>query len=122
MSTDYLVPNNLDEAIRILNETTPADVKKEFAEMDEQRAIGRVHFFGGMKMRNEWGFWQENKFTKWFNSLGIYHADDMSGIVFASFHRSLNGKDIDLDGQVKFYIKYWTDLGCPNGDPRMPNE
>lgn len=43
----------------------------------------------------------------WFNQVGIYHPDDMSGIILDSFWRKLNNKPIGLDEQIKYYQDYW---------------
>ena len=41
------------------------------------------------------------------DNLGIYHPDDMSGIILDSYHRYLTGKEIKLEEQIKFYQDYW---------------
>jgi hypothetical protein len=58
--------------------------------------------------------------NQWFNLIGISHADDMSSIISASFHRKLNGKPILLEQQVKFYQNYWKKNGFPKDG--IPNE
>ena len=47
--------------------------------------------------------------------MGVYHAEDMSGIVMNSYHRYLNDEDIRLDEQVKYYQKYWEEMKKENG-------
>ena len=47
--------------------------------------------------------------------MGIYHADDMSGIILTSFQRHVRGQPLEVETQVKHYRKYWKDLGV---DPR----
>ena len=75
--------------------------------MEEDSARSIAHHGFGTMLRNELGLWQENKLTKWFNNKNIHHADDMSSIILTSYHRKNNGKDIDLDEQVQYYIDYW---------------
>lgn len=58
-------------------------------------------------MRNNWSLWGDSGLSKWFKSIGIFHADDMSSIILDSLVRSLKDEPIDLDGQVKFYQDYW---------------
>jgi hypothetical protein len=96
---------NLDDVLAML--------EKENA--DE---LGEIHFGHGMRLRNELGLWGKNELTEWFNSIGITHADDMSGIIYTSLHRKLNGKPIDLEGQVKFYQDYWKKMGYADGKPK----
>jgi hypothetical protein len=66
-----------------------------------------MHFGFGLWMRNNWQLWGGSRLSKYFNSLEIYHPDDMSGIILVSYHRYLNNKDIQLDEQIKYYKDYW---------------
>ena len=68
----------------------------------------QFHHNTGRWMRNNWGLWDtESKLNQEFNSIGIFHADDMSGIILETAHRILNGKSVDLAGQVMGYKEYW---------------
>jgi len=78
----------------------------------EDDMLGMLHFGLGTSLRNKWRLWggpeQENsKLRKYFLKLGICHADDMTGIIFASWYRYLNNKPLELEKQVAFYKKYW---------------
>ncbi len=86
--------------------------------MNEEEAMSYVHFAGGVNLRNNLNLWHENDLTKWFNSVGITHADDMSGIIFTSTHRKLNNKKIDLEEQIKRYQNHWKKNGYPDGIPK----
>ena len=50
---------------------------------------------------------KSEKITKFFDSLGIHHYDDMSSIILTSYHRYLNKEDIQLQSQVNKYVEYW---------------
>ena len=58
-------------------------------------------------MRNDWGLWGGSPLARYFNRLGVFHPDDISGIILTSFWRHLNGRPIKLDEQVKHYQDYW---------------
>jgi len=75
--------------------------------MSENDALCETHHGFGTWLRNTLGLWHEGTPVKYFNELGIYHADDMSGIILTSLHRKINNVDIDLDKQVKGYRDYW---------------
>lgn len=96
-------PKSLEEALvwlkSNLNENQLHDIKT-------QPPIG-LHFGLGMHLRNEWGLWHDSPLAQYFNSIGIHHADDMSGIVLESLYRELNNTPINLDEQVKIYQDYW---------------
>jgi hypothetical protein len=97
----------------------PATLDEALAELgrlldDDQRALLRDyepyfwHHGLGTALRNCWGLWAEHSpLRDWFRQQSIFHPDDMSSIVLASFHRRLNGKPIDLPGQIAHHQAYW---------------
>jgi len=109
---------NLDEVLEMLEKRTLQKELKEWAKKKEDDACNSIHFHGGMALRNELGLWGKNELTKWFNSMGIFHADDMSGIIFTSLYRKLNNKDRDIDGQIKIYQDHWKKMGYKDGIPK----
>lgn len=107
--TDDYIPKNLNDAIEYLNCTWSEKDKEEFKAKDEDEAVTELHFGTGLGIRNGWDLWKgRNSLSRYFRLKGISHPDDMSSIVLTSFHRSLNNKDIDLTGQIKFYKSYWS--------------
>lgn len=111
-----MIPKNLKQCFGELSKSSNKDII-QFAREEESHAVAIRHHGVGTQMRNAWGLWRRNKLTKYFNKLGIYHADDMSGIIFTSLHRYLNKRPIKLREQIKFYINYWKKLGYKNGNP-----
>lgn len=114
-------PINLEEAMYFVIHDCPSeqfDEFKKWASLDEKDAVCNVHLAGGMKLRNTLELWHDNDLTKWFNSIGIVHADDMSGIIFTSTHRKLNQKEIELNKQIKVYQDHWKQYGFPDGIPK----
>ncbi len=45
-----------------------------------------------------------------FDSLGIYHNQDKSGIILNSYFDYINDKPIDLQNQVKIVLEYWNPI------------
>lgn len=88
---------------------------KIFAVLEENKAIAMAHFILGKHIRNQFELWKycekpiekRNPIVKWFNKIGIYHPDDMSSIILTSWHRELNGKKLEIKGQVKKYREHW---------------
>lgn len=98
------IPKTLDEAIELLQkQCSPEDIEL----LKKEGHPPGWHFSGGMSLRNDWGLWHGSVLAKHFNSLGIYHADDMSGIIMESLIRKLRGQPLDVEGQVKHYRDYW---------------
>ncbi len=80
----------------------------EFSQKKEENALADIHFSYGMYFRNnELRNPKDSTLLKYFNSLNVYHLDDMSGIVFTSLHRRLNNKPIGLEEQLKEIHSYW---------------
>ena len=100
-------PLNLEEAVEQLKIIHHDTTKQKILEMTEDEFLGGAHFGLGMWMRNNWGLWKRKELAKYFNSIGIYHPDDMSGIILTSYYRELHGQDWKIDEQVKYYQDYW---------------
>ncbi len=100
-------PKNLDEAILQLEKLHHDTTKRNILRMTEDQFGLRSHFGMGTWMRNNWRLWGGGKLAKYFNSIGIFHPDDMSGIVLTSYYRHLKGQDRALENQVKYYQNYW---------------
>lgn len=101
-------PCNLDEAIVSLGYIINPEDKEQFQEWFEEEFLGRTHHNLGRWIRNNWGLWDEtSKLHKWFKAIGIWHADDMSGIILTSYYRKTHNIPIRLDEQIQNYIKYW---------------
>lgn len=117
------VPKDLDDALHYLLQSisqSEESIKalEGFAD-DERGFLGELHFHTGMAMRNDWNlWWHENhgyegwpkdkpEIVRYFNSIDIYHADDMSGIIMTSLFRTYYNKPLDLPGQIKVYHDHW---------------
>jgi hypothetical protein len=101
------IPENLDEAILILDSLDIAD-KESWVNKSEESATALAHMGIGRTLRNEWGLWkQDSKLYRYFTGLGIFHPDDMSSIVLTSYHRKKNNEPINLEEQVQGFIKFW---------------
>jgi hypothetical protein len=132
MDIEYLKknqPKDLDDAMKILIFDIEKE-DKEFLKSDDSKKIAtQIHHGAGGSLRNIWYLWWNKSMAKsvlknvpdypqerpalvsYFNSIGIYHADDMSSIITTTLSRKLQKQDIDLDGQVKVYKKHWEDAG-----------
>lgn len=103
-------PSNLIEVLEIIKKNAPQEVIEDFTKADES---GLYHFSMGHYMRNTWSLWADkdkpapNALVAFFWKHGVYHADDMSGIITNSLHNWLNDKPIDLRGQLVEYINHW---------------
>jgi uncharacterized protein DUF6794 len=100
------VPKNLDDALRQLDLLLGDEGRSKVLSATEDGMVD-YHMGLGLWMRNNWGLWRGSRLAAYFNHLGIYHPDDMSGIILDSYWRKLHGKRIELDAQVRSYQDFW---------------
>lgn len=105
------VPVELRLSFEYLNknwDSKEIEIFKNISEKDTTTPRN-YHFGIGMYLRNNLLRHNEKseKITKFFDSLGIHHYDDMSSIILTSYHRYLNNEDIQLQSQVDKYVEYW---------------
>ncbi len=85
------VPGDLDECFLELNRLLPEEEIERMKSGTEDDMM-QYHFSAGLWMRNNWGLWQGSQLRDWFYDKGIYHPDDMSGIILDSYWRYLNNR------------------------------
>jgi len=101
------IPINLEDCFAQINSFWNDSTKIQVKNWKEDEFTAKVHLGFGMWLRNNWRLWGGSRLSKYFNDLGIYHPDDMSGIILDSYHRYLNNKEIKLEEQIKYYQDYW---------------
>ncbi len=102
------LPRNLKEAISYLNNDWNFLEKIKFKNQPEDEAVTSLHFSTGLWIRNNWIYGdRDTSLVNYFHRIGIYAPDDISSIIVTSFHRQLNHKPLDIDGQVKPIKAYW---------------
>lgn len=87
----YLEKNDID----YIDNNTCEDVSIEF------------HHSMGRFLRNNWGLWDSNEFTKHMNSLGFFHADDISATVIEALWHHRNNKVFDIETKKAEYEAHW---------------
>lgn len=101
------IPKDLEDCFKQIEIFWSDSTKMKVMQWTEDEFSGRVQMGFGMWIRNNWQLWGGSRLSKYFNDLGIYHPDDMSGIILGSYHRYLTGKKIKLEEQIKIYQDYW---------------
>lgn len=101
------IPKDLEECFAELTRLLSPEDMASFKKEKEAQACTDFHMGLGMWMRNNWGLWAGSRLGFYFNDMGVFHPDDMSSIILHSFHRKLNGQEIQLDKQVEFFKAYW---------------
>lgn len=101
------IPETLEEAVEFIIEKN-VDQLSELAKED----MSKYHFSAGMNIRNAWGLWDKNStLHKHFESrFGLWHADDMSGLIFHCFHNAISGRPWETEKQAAHYHEYWKNM------------
>ena len=98
-------PRNIDDCLIVLQKDIP-DKEKELLRTGEITTAS-LHHTAGREIRNKWKLWGNSELENWFQSIGVWHPDDMSSIILDSFVKVLRKEPIDLEEQVKIYQDYW---------------
>lgn len=106
-SAAIYIPIDLNDCFRQLDKSFDDSTRNRIKIMTESEFSSAVHFGMGMWVRNNWGLWRGSVLADYFRGMGISHPDDMSGIIFDSYHRYLTGKEIRIEEQVAYYKSYW---------------
>lgn len=109
-----IVPSTVPEAFNMFLEALTDEEKQALIDIEEKH-LSLFHHTLGEEIRNMWSMWEKDTLlVNSFKSIGITHADDMSGIILTSAHRKLKNKKIDLQKQVSYYQNYWMkEIGKP---------
>jgi hypothetical protein len=99
-------PRDLASALAALDTIFDANVRQWIDTVPEAEMI-RLHFTAGMFLRNAWGLWKGSPLSLYFNSIGIQHPDDMTGILFTSYWRQRHSQPLRVEDQVRGYQDYW---------------
>jgi hypothetical protein len=98
------IPTNMEECINRLDILFSDTTKKYFGSKDEKAAVAEFNMMQGMAIRNNWKLWKGSVLSKYFNSYKVYHPEEMTYFIFTSYHRKLNDRPVDLDGQLNDYF------------------
>lgn len=100
------IPTNLEECFEELKSMLP--IEDQIAIIKMENGPIRLHHGLGQWIRNNWKLWEKDSvLTKYFQTLGLHHADDMSGLILDSFWHHLRNEPLDIEGQVKHYQDFW---------------
>jgi len=102
--TTKYIPKNIDECILKIDSMLNKKIKEYYACLSDTEFTCQQHFNLGLYMRNQWGLWWNSILGKYFNSNGIYHPDDMSGIILSCYHKHLCGAKYNFDDEVNKVI------------------
>ncbi len=100
------VPRNIEDAVRELDHMLPSELVEEMKTVPAWDMV-KYHLNLGMWLRNNWGLWRGSRLKDYFKKMGIFHPDDMSGIILGSYWQHLHSRPLRIKEQVIFYQEYW---------------
>ncbi len=105
LNNDF-IPEDHVQVIEYLDKNLSGEEKLQIVTFKHSELI-QLHHTLGAWMRNTWGLWHGSKLKKHMESLGFYHADDMSqGLINAYYHK-LNDLNFDLREFAKYCTEYY---------------
>ena len=111
------VPKDLQDAFKELSKMLDPRLVAKMKNGPEKDMI-KYHHGLGTWLRNNWMLWGGGRMAKFFNTKGVRHPDDMSGIILTSFWRHLNNKPLNFEKQCAWYVAYWDSTKKP--DKQIP--
>lgn len=96
------IPKDINECMTELDRLMDEKSKKDFSAQEENKAVAQAYRPGpGLWIRNNWGLWGGSRLQKYFFDKGAKDPEGISWIILTCYHRHLNGKPLDLEGQLK---------------------
>ncbi|MCP4259991.1 MAG: hypothetical protein GY774_21125 [Planctomycetes bacterium] len=111
------IPKNLEDAHQELKKMLHEEFIEEI-KVGKEDNLAQHHFGLGTWIRNNWELWGGSRLAEYFVNIGIYHPDDMSGIIIESFWYDVNGKTYPLKERISEFQEYWKSMETPEeGSP-----
>lgn len=97
---DYPIPRNINGCIKLLDKTMSADEKELIKTLPEDSICKHEKFTDhNMDFYLDWIQIRPSRLVKYFNRNGFYDYDEIYETILVSYHRYLNGQEIDLEKQ-----------------------
>ncbi len=107
-AAEVYIPKDLNDAITTLKKDLDRASQQKIKDCKTaDEFMGLAHFSLGMGLRNSWGLWGGSRLAKWFNSKGVFHPDDMSGVILEALWSDLTGHAFSFEQKAAEYQAYW---------------
>lgn len=100
------IPRDMEDAfIELERLSDPAGTQK-FRNAPEEVVERKLHFGLGKWMIVNWNFYDGSRFSHYLKEMGVSHPDDMAQFTIVSWHRHLNGKELELAERARHYEEF----------------
>lgn len=96
----FYIPEDLEDALRMLDEIVDEAGKRKFASREEDYAVSNVFFSFGRWINVNWGIEGGSRLTVALNKLGLSHPDDMVYFLMHAYYRHLKNRDLEIDSLI----------------------
>lgn len=90
------IPKDLFDAIKQLNKLTDTTSRLKFKLLSENDAEHKLFFSLNRWIVTNWGLYEGSRLGDYLKDNKIYFPEDQATAVIISWHRTLNGKDINF--------------------------
>jgi hypothetical protein len=94
------IPKDLFDAMDQLDKLIDEPSRAKFKQVSEEEAVRRLYFSLGRWIWVNWSLLDGSRLSEYFREYGLHHGEDIATLIIRSYHRKLNGKDIDFKGQI----------------------
>lgn len=100
------IPKSLNDCYNQLNSILDKKYIEVIKRITEKKFTTDSYLGIGLWMRDNWGLRKGSRLYLFFKTNGVFHPDDMSEIILTSYHRELNGIEIQLEKQIRYFQEY----------------
>ncbi len=90
------IPKDLFDALKQLNKLTDSTSRLKFKLLNENDAEHKLFFSLNRWIVTNWGLYEGSRLGDYLKSNKIYFPEDQATAIIISWHRTLNGKDINF--------------------------
>ena len=94
------IPKDLVDALDQLDKLIGDESKAKFKTHTEDEAVHKLYFSLGRWIWTNWSLLDGSRLSEFFREYGIHHPEDIAVVIIRSYHRRLNGKELNLKQQM----------------------
>jgi len=100
---DMRIPKNLEQCFKKLEKTLSNEELEVIKTFQEDSIYHHEEFKYGTDFFHAWKLYDGSRLTRYFNKKGLKGSHEIYNTILISYHRYLNNKPIDLEGQIAKY-------------------
>ncbi len=97
------IPKDMDEALKELDDLSPAESKTKMKMASEDVIAQKLHFGLGRWMAHNWNFDEGSRFSHYLTGMNLRYSEDMIDFMLRMYHRHLSNKPLDAQKTAAKY-------------------